>query len=478
MVPGFHRGIVRAMRIASLLGNVRWKALACLAMLWAANPAPLAAADSLVWDAQSKKVDAQIEGWDFPTFLGELARAAGWQVYVEPGTKHTVSVRFKKLPVGEALRRMLGDLNFALLPQTNAPARLFIFRTSLQEATQLVADASPAEGNTSKALIPNELVVTLRPGAKETIEALARRLGGKVIGRVDGLNTYRLQFADEAAAQAAREALASNEDVASTDSNYRVDRPTRVDNVELSSGGAFPIKPKIGNPGNQVIVALIDTAVQPLDSKMSEFLLPAVHVAGEPSLARDELTHGTSMAETILHGLTYAPQEAGGSSVRVLPVDVYGSNPETSTFDVAKGIYTALASGAGIINLSLGGSGDSQFLSGLIHAAHQQGVLFFGAAGNQPTTDLTFPAAYPDVVAVTAGDRRGNIAPYANRGNFVDVIAPGMSLVDYQGQKYLVRGTSAATAYVSGTAAGIRATGTSPAGVEGQIRENLALRAP
>src|SRR4029079_998303 len=142
----------------------------------------------------------------------------------------------------------------------------------------------------------------------------------------------------------------------------------------------------------------------------------------------------------------------------------------------ANGVYTAVAAGASVVNLSLGGEGDSPFLASLIHAAHEQGVVFFGAAGNQPTTAATFPAAYPDVVAVTAGDRKGNVAPYANRGDFVDVIAPGVSRVDYQGQSYMVRGTSAATAYVSGTAAGYRANGAANPNVEAYIRESLALR--
>ena len=103
-------------------------------------------------------------------------------------------------------------------------------------------------------------------------------------------------------------------------------------------------------------------------------------------------------------------------------------------------------------------------------------ILFFGAAGNQPTGNPTYPAAFPDVVAVTAGDRQGNIAPYANYGSFVDAIAPGTSLVDYQGQSYLVRGTSAATAYVSGTAAGYRAAGNPPQNVETFLRQTLAPR--
>ncbi len=436
-----------------------------------------AAADSLVWDKRTRTVDAQIESWDLPTVLSRVSSATGWQVYLEPGTQQKVSVRFKNLPVGEALKQMLGELNFALLPQTNAPAKLFVFKTTLQEATQLVADSSAESNPRRKGAIPNELIVTLRLGAKQNIDALAKALGAKVIGKVDGLNTYRLQFADEAAAQAARDALAEDPEVAATDSNYPIDQPTRIDNLELSSTGSFALKPKLGDPGNQVIVALIDTPVQPLEAKMNAFLLPAIHIAGEPSLPPDQLTHGTSMAETILKGLTYAPQEAGGSSVRVLPVDVYGNNPDTTTFDVAKGIYTALAAGATVVNLSLGGNGDSQFLASLIRNAHQQGVLFFAAAGNFPTAEPTFPAAYPAVVAVTAGDRAGNIAPYANYGSFVDVIAPGMSVVDYQGQSYLVRGTSAATAYVSGTAAGYRASGDPAPVVEATIRQTLAVPA-
>jgi Subtilase family/Fervidolysin N-terminal prodomain len=455
--------------------NSSWLAVALICL---STAAAWAASDSLVWDKQRKTVDAQIASSDLSVVLSRISSATGWQVYLEPGTRQKVSVRFKQLPLGEALKQILGELNFALLPQTNAPAKLFIFRTSLQEATQLVPDQSSGRLSRRKGAIPNELIVTLRLGAKQSIEALAQALGAKVIGKVDGLNTYRLQFADEAAAQAARDALAGNQDVAATDSNYPLDQPTRVDNLELSSSGSFALKPKLGNAGNQVIVALIDTPVQQLDPNMNAFLLPAVHVAGDASLPADQLTHGTSMAETILKGLTYAPQESAGSSVRVLPVDVYGNNPDTTTFDVANGIYSALAAGATVVNLSLGGSGDSQFLDNLIHTAHQQGVLFFGAAGNQPTTDPTFPAAFPDVVAVTAGDRSGSIAPYANRGSFVDVVAPGMSVVDYQGQSYLVRGTSAATAYVSGTAAGYRASGDSASTVEATIRQSLAVPPP
>lgn len=466
-------GILRAMTSGWHCFLRKWLMLLFLAV--SAWYCPAASADSLSWRPETKRLDVNVESSDLSTFLRKLSRETGWQIYVEPNTKQTVSVRFKDLPVGEALKRVLSDLNFALLPRTNAAARLFIYRTSLQEATQLVPeDEQP--GAKRQGPIPNELIVTMRARSKGEIDALARRLGAKIIGKVEGLNTYRLQFADEAAAQAAREYLNENPSVAAIDRNYPVEQPTRMDSLQSSSGNGFSLKPKAAAAGNELIVGLIDTALQPIDPKMSEFLLPAIHVAGEPALPQNELTHGTSMAETILNGLTYAPAENGGSSVRVLPVDVYGNNPDTSTFDVASGIYAAINSGATVINLSLGGAGNSEFLASLIHAAHEQGILFFGAAGNQPTTDPTFPAAYPDVIAVTAGDRQGKIASYANRGDFVDVIAPGVSLVEYGGQSYIVKGTSAATAYVSGTAAGYRAGGATPQQVEQQIRQSLALK--
>src|SRR5882757_5175941 len=89
------------------------------------------------------------------------AAAAGWKVFVEPGTTHTVSAKFKNLPPGEALRLLLGDLNFALIPETNASPKLFVFRTSQGNATQLVR--APKSGNGRGKIIPNELIVTLKP---------------------------------------------------------------------------------------------------------------------------------------------------------------------------------------------------------------------------------------------------------------------------------------------------------------------------
>src|SRR5690242_3158263 len=183
------------------------------------------AADSLNWHARQNEVDAQIESWPLPKVLESIASATGWQIYVEPDTHYTVTTRFRKLKPADALKRLLGELNFALLPQTNGPAKLFIYRSSVHEATQLIHVARRQGTDPAGKPIPNELVVRLKPGARENIDALARRLGAKVAGRIDGLNAYRLQFDDAAAAQTARAQLENDTDVASIENNYSVAPP-------------------------------------------------------------------------------------------------------------------------------------------------------------------------------------------------------------------------------------------------------------
>jgi hypothetical protein len=431
-------------------GSAHWLLVRCwcLALLLGAGNLQ-AAGDSLVWHKEQERVDADIKSWELGRLLENVAGATGWQIYLEPNTTHDVSVKFKNLPTGDALRALLGDLSYVVVPRTNGNARLYVFRTTQRQATQLIHASvkKPAKP------IPNELIVTLKPGSKVNIDELARSLGGKVIGRIDGQNAYRLQFDNEAATQAAREQLAANPDVASVDYNYPVDRPP---SVNLSSGNSSPdlqLKPKDSSGNCQLVVGLVDTAVQPLGTNLDAFMLPKIQVAGNYQPDPSQLTHGTAMAETILGALQ--AKTGGSTSVKIRPVDVYGANESTSTFDVAQGIVQAVNNGANIINLSLGSSGDSQFLRNTIYQVTQQGIPVFAAAGNEPVTTPTYPAAYPGVVAVTASDSTGKIASYANRGSFIDMIAPGDNVVGYNGQSYLVEGTSTSTAFASGMAAGL-----------------------
>jgi subtilisin family serine protease len=224
----------------------------------------------------------------------------------------------------------------------------------------------------------------------------------------------------------------------------------------------FPIDAKPVTRGDQVTVALVDTSIQPLNGKMQEFVLEPIYIRDQPSALPAEPTHATSMAQTFFNSMAFSQDsDAAGNlgKVRLLPIDIYGNSGSTTTFEVAQGLHRAIQSGAQVINLSLGGTGQSPMVDYLLEMAHKKEILVFASAGNSPTTDPTYPAANPNTIAVTAADWQGNIASYANRGNFVDVKAPGTSRIYYNGQSYMSTGTSTATAYISGQAAALTARG-------------------
>lgn len=441
-----------------------WLALVLLVSL------PAVAADSFQW--RTNRVSADIKSGDLFQVLERIATSTGWQIFVEPETARRVSVKFENLPPGDALHLLLGDLNFALVTETNTSPKLFVFRTSMGNATQAVR-AKPDASATRGKVIPNELIVHLKPGAK--IEELAKLLGAKITGRIDSLNAYRLQFDDAAAADAARQQLASNPDVTSVENNYALDRPA---GPALAQGSNLPPPPqlqlKTPPETGRLIVGLVDTAVQPLGNGLDSFMLKQLSVAGDAQLDPNSPSHGTSMAETVLRSL--ADITKGSSSVQILPVDVYGPNATTSTFDVANGIATAYNNGAKIINLSLGSEGNSQFLQDIIQQVSSKNVILIGAAGNTPVTTPFYPAAYPEVLAVTALDQ-GQLASYANRGTFISLGAPGTSIVYYQNQPWYVQGTSASAAYTSGMAAGyMDSTHNSASQAQTFLRNNFGVK--
>jgi hypothetical protein len=283
-------------------------------------------------------------------------------------------------------------------------------------------------------------------------------MGAKVIGRLDKLGLYRLQFDDASATDAALAQLQNNSDVAQVDYNYSFDPPPPAQLLTSAPGG--PISLTLNPPGDsgKVVVGLIDMNVQSLGAQLDKFILPQLSVAGDPPAGNKDMTHGTAMAYTILEAI--AQQASGGaSSVQIQPVDVYGGNQITTSWFVALGIQKAVDSGANVLNMSLGGAGDSSVLDGVVKLALADNIVMFGAAGNTPVNTPTYPAAIPGVYSVTALSGPGQLAPYANYWPGDSMALPGASVVYYGNQAYGVQGTSTATAYASGVFAGTLSAG-------------------
>lgn len=406
----------------------------------------------LVWHSATGNVNADIQGEPLLPLLMDIAQQTGWHIFVEPGVSRVASTKFEDLPPSGALRMLLGNLNFAFAPQTNGPDILYVFATHRQNATQQVRVPPVLK---KQQHVPNQLIVKVKPGTD--INALAKSVGAKVIGRNDKLGIYLLDFSDATATDTALAELKNNSSVDSVDYNYVFDPPPipqALANVPAPMP-SLTLDNSTPNDPCSPVIGLIDTQVQSLPSQYNSILMPSVSVVGNlPANTSSTPTHGTAMANTLVQAI--AQSSHGHSPVRILPVTVYDQSETTTSWNVALGIQAAVDGGATVLNLSLGGTTNSPVLDSIVNQALAQGIVIFAAAGNQPVNAPSYPAAIPGVNDVTALSQPGQLASYADFSPQVDMALPGTSIFSYNGQTYAVQGTSPATANATGVAAGTK----------------------
>ena len=154
-----------------------------------------------------------------------------------------------------------------------------------------------------------------------------------------------------------------------------------------------------------------------------------------------------------------------------MPLKVLSAYGGGTIADIAEAIKFAADNGADVINMSLGGGGESQLMKDAINYAHSKGVVIIAAAGNENENAASYPARYPNVFAVSALGPDGIKAPYSNYGAGVDISAPGGSDagkvlqatvdMDSKGEEVFIglQGTSMASPHVAGVAALVKAAG-------------------
>jgi len=188
-----------------------------------------------------------------------------------------------------------------------------------------------------------------------------------------------------------------------------------------------------GDPS--VVVAVLDTGIAFEDfgpyRKAPDFggtvFVQGRDIVNEDDHANDDNFHGTHVASTIAEA-TDNTLGATGLAFRcaLMPVKVLDENGDGSFFEVAEGIdFAARNSSVKVINLSLGGDGNSNTVRAAIDRAVAAGITVVAAAGNDGRGTVSFPAALPNVIAVGAIDGRKQKAPYSNFGTELDLVAPG-----------------------------------------------------
>jgi serine protease len=227
--------------------------------------------------------------------------------------------------------------------------------------------------------------------------------------------------------------------------------------------------------GEGVTVAVIDTGVSVVpDLKKTKFA-SGYDFVNDRTDASDDNGHGTHVAGTIAQSTNNNYGVAGiAYEATLMPLKVLSAEGSGTISDIAEAIRFAADNGANIINMSLGGGGDTDLMREAIDYAYKKGVLIVAAAGNANTNSASFPARYANVIAVSALDATGVKAPYSNFGAGVNISAPGGSTVNGPAGGILqntinpetgeavflsFQGTSMAAPHVAGVAALVKSLG-------------------
>lgn len=186
---------------------------------------------------------------------------------------------------------------------------------------------------------------------------------------------------------------------------------------------------------SDMIVAVLDTGVDPNQPSLKPRLLPLIDEIGKDIFTdsndvghdftgKDGDGHGTHVSGIVAGAVDETNNIAGvGPEIKILPIKVLDSLGFGSSSSIVKGIQDAVNQNVKVINMSLGG-GEDLPIKDAVADAIKKGTNIVASAGNDRSF-TGFPAAYPGVIAVAATTLSNKIAWYSNFGPDIFVAAPG-----------------------------------------------------
>jgi len=309
---------------------------------------------------------------------------------------------------------------------------------------------------------PNQLVAELDSAlSEEQIRDMGRRGGMELVEYQNfpliGATIGLFRITDGRPRDAARRDFAAIAGVRNVQWNFRyllqdTKPPTEGDPAQYAVSKLKLPQAHMLAHGMNVTIAVIDSGIDASHPELANTIADTFDALGSKEGAH---VHGTGIAGAIAaHGrlMGSAPE------ARIIAIRAFGSTPggaESSSYIIIKSLNYAVLHGAQIINMSFAGPKDMLIERGIAATAARD-VLLVAAAGNAgPKSPPLFPAANPNVIAVSGTDAQDRLFTASNRGAHIALAAPGTEIfLPAPDQKYqMTSGTSFSAAYVSGIAA-------------------------
>ncbi len=309
--------------------------------------------------------------------------------------------------------------------------------------------------------IPNELVAEIE-GTEAQADEIARRHGLRrvesenfpLIGATIGL----FRVTDRRPVDVVSREFATEAGVRSIQLNYRYVLQEQKAALSEKDSVQYALE-KLHLPeahalahGVAVRVAVIDSAIDVRHPELANSIVESFDALGS---SEGPHVHGTGIAGAIVaHGrLTGSAPAAQILAIRAFGAGTGGA--QSNSYVILKALNYAVVKGAQVINMSFAGPKDPIIERG-ITAVAMHNIVMVAAAGNAGAkSPPLYPAANPNVIAVSATDAQDHLFSASNRGGYIAVAAPGVDVfLPAPDDKYqLTSGTSFSAAYVSGVAA-------------------------
>jgi subtilisin family serine protease len=204
--------------------------------------------------------------------------------------------------------------------------------------------------------------------------------------------------------------------------------------------------------GANVTVAVIDSGIDTKHPELANSIADNFDALGS---TEGPHIHGTGIAGAIV---AHARLMGSAPEARIIAIRAFGGTTggaESSSYILLRSLNYAAEHGAQIVNMSFAGPKDA-VIERAIAATAARGLVLIAAAGNAGAkSPPLYPAANPNVIAVSATDQQDKLFTASNRGNYIALAAPGVDifLPAPDGKYQMTSGTSFSAAYVSGVAA-------------------------